>query len=61
MEFDKLTAGLADVGCVWAPEVAFDAEKGKLMTYFTMRYKSEANKLYYVYVNDDFDTVETLP
>lgn len=29
--------------------------------YFTMRFKNEANKLYYVYVNDDFDRLETLP
>jgi hypothetical protein len=28
---------------------------------FTMRFKNEANKLYYVYVNDDFDKLETLP
>ena len=31
------------------------------MMYFTMRFKNEANKLYYVYVNDDFDRLETLP
>lgn len=31
------------------------------MMYFTMRFKNEANKLYYVYVNDDFDKLETLP
>ena len=31
------------------------------MIYFTMRFKNEANKLYYVYVNDDFDRIETLP
>ena len=31
------------------------------MIYFTMRFRNEANKLYYVYVNDEFDTIETLP
>lgn len=59
--FDSLSAGLSDIGCVWAPEVAYDERKGKLMIYFTMRYKKEANKLYYVYVNDEFDTIETMP
>lgn len=59
--FDLLSAGLGEVGCVWAPEVAYDDKKGKLMIYFTMRFKNEANKLYYVYVNDDFDRIETLP
>ena len=31
------------------------------MIYYTMRFRNEANKLYYVYVNDDFDTIESLP
>lgn len=61
VSFDKLSAGLSEVGCVWAPEVTYDDQKGRLMIYFTMRYKKEANKLYYVYVNDDFDTIETTP
>ena len=29
--------------------------------YYTMRFRNEANKLYYVYVNDEFDTIESLP
>lgn len=61
IRFDLLSAGLSEIGCVWAPEVAYDDRKGKLMIYFTMRYKKEANKLYYVYVNDDFDTIESMP
>lgn len=31
------------------------------MIYFTMRFGNGANKLYYVYVNDDFDTIESMP
>lgn len=31
------------------------------MIYYTMRFKSEANKLYYVYVNDDFNKIESTP
>lgn len=61
VRFDKLTAGLSEIGCAWAPEVTFDVEKQKLMIYFTMRYQNEPNRLYYVYVNDDFDTIESLP
>jgi beta-xylosidase len=61
IRFDSLSAGLKDIGCVWAPEVAYNDRTGKLMLYFTMRFKCEANKLYYCYVNDDFDKVETLP
>lgn len=61
IRFDLLSAGLSEIGCAWAPEVAYDDKKIKLMIYFTMRYKKEANKLYYVYVNDDFDTIESMP
>ena len=61
VRFDTLSPSLADIGCVWAPQVTFDEEKGKLMIYFTMRYRTEQNRLYYVYVNDDFDTIETMP
>ncbi len=61
VRFDQLTAGLSEIGCAWAPEVTFDVEKQKLMIYFTMRYQNEPNRLYYVYVNDDFDTIESVP
>ncbi len=61
IRFDELSAGLGEIGCVWAPEVAYDEEKEKLMLYFTMRFKKEANRLCYVYVNNAFDKIETLP
>jgi len=61
VRFDQLSAGLGEIGCVWAPEVIYDEQKGKLMIYYTMRYKTEPNKLYYVYVNDDFNQLESLP
>lgn len=59
--FDQLTAGLSEIGCAWAPEIAYDERVGKLMIYYTMRFRNERNKLYYVYVNDDFDRIESLP
>lgn len=61
INFDTLSAGLKEIGCAWAPETIYDEKKGKLMIYFTMRFKNEANKLYYVYVNEAFDKIETLP
>lgn len=61
IRFDKLSAAYSEIGCAWAPEVTYDDKKGKLMIYFTMRFKNEANKLYYAYVNDEFDKLETLP
>lgn len=61
IRFDQLSAGLGEIGCVWAPEVAYDDEKGRLMIYYTMRFKNEQNRLYYVYVNDDFNRIESMP
>lgn len=61
IRFDEMSAQFKEIGCAWAPEVTYDEEKGKLMIYFTMRFGNEPNKLCYVYVNDDFDKVETVP
>ncbi|MDO4162935.1 MAG: family 43 glycosylhydrolase [Bacteroides sp.] len=61
IRFDQLSAGLSEIGCAWAPELAYDDRTDRLMLYYTMRFKNEPNKLYYVYVNEDFDTIESLP
>ncbi|MFC0772134.1 family 43 glycosylhydrolase [Terrimonas alba] len=61
IRFDTLSGAFSEIGCAWAPETIYDEKKGKLMIYFTMRFKNEANKLYYVYVNDAFDKIETMP
>lgn len=61
INFSELTAGLSEIGCAWAPEIGYDEKKGKLMIYYTMRFRNERNKLYYVYVNDDFNRIESLP
>ncbi len=61
IRFDRLSAAYSEIGCAWAPETTYDEEKGKLMIYFTMRFQNEPNKLYYVYVNEDFDELESMP
>ncbi len=61
IRFNELTAAYAEIGCAWAPEIIFDEHKGKLMIYLTMRWRNEPNKLYYVYVNDNFDKLESMP
>ncbi len=52
---------LHDIGCAWAPETIYDPEAGKLMIYFTMRHKNQRNLIYYAYVNDDFNRLESAP
>ena len=61
IDFDKLSAMYSEIGCAWAPEIIYDEERGKLMIYYTMRFRNEPNKLYYVYVNEDFDRLESVP
>lgn len=61
LRFDTLSDEWSDIGCAWAPELTYDAGRGKLMLYLTMRHANQPNKLYYAYINDDFDTLETLP
>lgn len=61
IRFDKLSAAWQEIGCAWAPETIFDETTGRIMIYLTMRHKNEPNKLYYCYVNDDYDKIETLP
>lgn len=61
IRFDLLSDSLREIGCVWAPETAWDYQRNKLMIYYTMRIGTKQNKLYYSYVNDDFNTIETLP
>ncbi len=61
IRFPEISAQYSEIGCAWAPEIIFDEEKGKIMIYFTMRFRNEPNKLYYVYVNEDFDKLESVP
>ena len=61
VHFDEISREYGDVGCVWAPETIYDEAAGKLMIYFTMRFGNEPNRLYYAYVNDDFNRLESRP
>lgn len=51
----------ADVGCVWAPEMVFDEEKGQVLLHFTTRFLRERNRIYYVYMNDSFTAMTSQP
>lgn len=59
--FDKLFTAWKEIGCAWAPATIYDDTEGKYMIYLTMRQKNEPNKLYYSYVNEAFDSIETEP
>lgn len=54
LDFSKL--GVIDgddwgeVACVWAPEIVWDYEEGKLMVHFTTRFGKGRNMIYYIYI-----------
>lgn len=61
LRVDKAFSELANIGCAWAPEMIYDDAKGKIMLYFTMRFGTSKEKVYYTYMNKDFTQMETLP
>jgi hypothetical protein len=61
IRIDELSPELAGIGSAWAPETIYDEQTGKLMLYFSMRFGADTTNLHYVYVNDDFNRIETLP
>ena len=61
LDFQKLGKEWAEVGCVWAPETCYDEQKGKFFLHFTTRTGNGRNRIYYVYMNDDFTQMESEP
>lgn len=58
---DKAFPELGDMDCAWAPQTVYDAVKGRMMVYFTIRYDNKRANLYYSYTDDAFTRMETLP
>lgn len=58
---DKAFPELGDIDCSWAPETIYDAAKGKIMVYFTIRYNNKDCNLYYSYTDEAFTKLETKP
>lgn len=61
IDFTKLAPIFKEIGCAWAPETCYDDQKKQLMVHFTMRIGTGTNRLYYFYVNDDFNRMTTPP
>ena len=58
---DGTPIGWQDVGCVWAPEMTIDDRTGQILMHFTTRFFRGRNRIYYVYMNNDFDTMLSEP
>ena len=50
-----------EAGCVWAPETVYDYETNQLMIHFTTRQGRGMNKIFYVYVNNDYNALTSTP
>lgn len=61
LRIDTLAPELKEMAVAWAPETIYDEEAKRMMVYFTMGIGREMKKLYYVYTNDNFDTITTAP
>lgn len=61
VRFDSLSDAYKEMSVAWAPETIYDEDAGKLMIYYSMNFGNELKKLYYVYVNEDFDRLESIP
>jgi hypothetical protein len=58
---DKAFPELGDIDCSWAPETVYDAAKGKMMVYFTIRYNNKECNLYWSHTDDAFTRLEAKP
>lgn len=61
LRVDQAFPSLADIGCAWAPEMIYDRERGQTMLYFSMRFGKSKEKVYYTYMNDEFNKMLTEP
>ena len=61
VQIDESFDGYEEIGCAWAPETVYDAEAGKMMIYFTIRFGTGVNRVYWSYTDDDFTKLLTRP
>lgn len=52
---------LGDIDTAWAPEAVYDPAAGKMMVYFTIRYRPGNANIFWAYANDDFTKLDTVP
>lgn len=61
VQIDESFDGYEEIGCAWAPETVYDPDAGKMMIYFTIRFGTGANRVYWSYTDDDFTKLLTRP
>lgn len=61
INMQKRYAGQEKLKRVWAPQTIFDAEAGKYLVYWSMKYGDGADVIYYAYANKEFTDLEGEP
>lgn len=61
LRVDQAFPSLANIGCAWAPSMIWDADRGRILVHFTMRFGNGVNRLYYSYADPAFTKLETEP
>jgi len=61
INFQQRYPGQEALQRVWAPQTIYDAKAGKYLIYFSLKYGSEPDKIYYAYANQDFTDLEGAP
>lgn len=61
INIQKLYPGQDSLLRVWAPQTIYDPVAKKYMIYFSLKYGSQPDKIYYAYANKDFTALETKP
>lgn len=51
----------SEIGCAWAPETLYDYDTNRILVHFTVRMNTGKNRIYYVYMNNDFTEMLTEP
>lgn len=61
VNMQKRFEGQENLKRVWAPQTIYDAEAGKYMIYWSMKYGDGPDVIYYAYANDTFTDIEGEP
>lgn len=61
INIQKAFPAFAAVNRVWAPQTIYDPEAKLYMVYWSMRFGTEPDKIYYAYANEDFTALSTEP
>lgn len=61
VNMQKRFEGQENLKRVWAPQTIYDAEAGKYMIYWSMKYGDGPDVIYYAYANDAFTDIEGEP